>query len=67
MARIGCENMDIASMSIELHQASIENSAQISVMKMAMNSVDVNSGEVINMMEDMAVEPYKGEHIDSTV
>lgn len=59
--------MDIASMSIGMHQASIENSVQLSVMKMALNSVDGNSNEMIKMMDNISVEPYKGENIDVTV
>ena len=59
--------MDIAAMSMGLHQASTENLVQLSVMKMAMNSEKANSSETINMIDNMAVEPYKGEHIDVTV
>lgn len=54
-------------MSIEMHQTSIENSVQLSVLKMAMNNTEGNSGEMINMMDNIAVEPYKGENIDITV
>lgn len=59
--------MDIASMSIVMHQAETENSVQISLMKMTMNSAEMNSGETINMMDSMEVEPYKGENIDAMV
>ncbi|OOM75017.1 hypothetical protein CLPUN_34540 [Clostridium puniceum] len=59
--------MDIAAMSIGMHQASLENSVQLSVMKIAMNSVEVSSGQMVNMIDNMTVEPYKGENIDATV
>lgn len=59
--------MDIASLSIGMHQASLENSVQLSVIKMAMNSAENNSNEMTNMIDSMASEPYKGEHIDITV
>lgn len=59
--------MDIAAMSIAMHQISLENTVQLSVMKMAMNSTEGNSNEAINMIENMAVEPNKGENIDVVV
>lgn len=59
--------MDIGVLSIGMHQASIEKSVQLSVMKMAMNSAEANSSETINMIDNMAVESYKGEYIDATV
>lgn len=59
--------MDIAGISIGMHQATLQNSIQLSVMKMAMNGAEVNSSETINMIDDMAVEQYKGEYIDATV
>jgi len=59
--------MDIAGISIGMHQASAEGAVQLAVMKMAMNGAEMNSNETINMIDNMAVEPYKGEYIDSKV
>lgn len=59
--------MDIASLSIGMHQASLESSVQLSVIKMAMNSAETNSNEMANMIDSIDIEPYKGEHIDIKV
>lgn len=59
--------MDIASLSIGMHQASLGSSVQLSVIKMAMNSAEKNSSEMTNMIDRMAIEPDKGEHIDIRV
>ncbi|MCI1477710.1 MAG: YjfB family protein [Clostridium beijerinckii] len=59
--------MDIASLSIGMHQASLESSVQLSVIKMAMNSAEKNSSEMTNIIDSMASEPNKGENIDITV
>jgi hypothetical protein len=34
---------------------------------MTMNSAEVNSGEMINIIDNMSVEQYKGENIDVKV
>lgn len=59
--------MDIGAMSIGMHQISLENSVQLSVVKMAMNNAEENSIEMTNIIDSMAIEPNKGEYIDAKV
>lgn len=59
--------MEIGSMSIGMHQASAQSDVQLSVLKMAMNQSEKVSIEMTDMMENMAVEEYKGANIDIRV
>jgi len=56
--------MDIGSLSMGLSQASVENSVQVSVMKMTMNN-----NEVVNeqMIESIAIDENLGRNLDVTV
>jgi len=53
--------MDIAAMSIGMHQASLQSVVSISVMKMAMNSGTETATQMTEMMSNIA----KGINIDT--
>jgi len=57
--------MDIAAMSIGMHQASLQSAVSISVMKMAMNSETETATQMTDMMSNMAVDTSKGTNIDA--
>lgn len=56
--------MDIAAMSIGMHQASLQNAVSISLMKMSMNNQVQSASQMTEMMSNMAVDTTKGTHID---
>ena len=62
--------MDIAALSIGLNQMKIAQQASIAVMKMAMDSVKVQAGDMTNMLEvntkmmEQSVNPHLGKNID---
>ena len=59
--------MDIASLSMVQHQASIGNAVQISVMKMTMNSSEEINNQMTQMMDNMSVDENLGNNLDATV
>jgi hypothetical protein len=62
--------MDIAEMSIYMHQSALQNAVSISVMKMAMNSsVESATTQIADMMNNsnMAVDTSRGTNIDVRV
>ena len=59
--------MDIASMSVGMHQANLMDNIGMSVMKMAMNNSNQMVNELSKMMDNMAKEPGKGNVIDTRV
>ncbi len=59
--------MDIAAMSIGMHQASIQSAVSISVMKMAMNNGTETATQMTEMMSNIAVDTSKGTTIDVRV
>lgn len=61
--------MDIVQMSVGMHQASLQNSISISVMKIAMNrGVEAATTQIADMMNtNMAVDTSKGTNIDARV
>ncbi|MBN7573052.1 putative motility protein [Clostridium sp. 2-1] len=62
--------MDIAEMSVAMHQLSLQNSVSISVMKMAMNDGSkIVSDQIENMVgnDNMAMDDSKGNNIDIRV
>lgn len=59
--------MDIAAMSIGMHEASLQNAVSISVMKIAMNSETETATQMTDMMSNMAIDTSKGTNIDITV
>lgn len=56
--------MDIAAMSIIMHQASLQSTVSVSVMKMAMNSETQVASEMTDMMSNVAVDTSRGTNID---
>ena len=59
--------MDIASMSIGMHQASLENAVSISVMKMSMDNSKIIGDKMTEMMDNMAVDVNLGNNLDVRV
>lgn len=62
--------MDIAEMSICMHQSALQNAVSISVMKMAMNSnVESATTQITDMMNNsnIAVDTSRGTNIDVRV
>ena len=59
--------MDIAGLSIGMSRVSQQNSLQLAVINMAMNTSQVESTNMVDMIKGMSVEPYNGQNIDTTV
>ncbi|WP_294374571.1 YjfB family protein [uncultured Clostridium sp.] len=59
--------MDIAALSMNMHQIQLENQVQLSVMKMTMDNSDVLSENIIDMVENMAVDTNVGTNLDVRV
>lgn len=59
--------MDIAAMSIDMKQASLQSLVSVSVMKMAMNSGAEMSTQMTEMINNMAVDTSRGTNIDTRV
>lgn len=57
--------MDIATMSIGMHQASLQSAVSISVMKMAMNSENQAATQMTDMMSNAAIDTRRGTNIDT--
>jgi Putative motility protein len=55
--------MDINALSIMLNQTQLHQQANLSVMKMAMNTAQQNSANFTKMLEQ-SVQPYLGSQID---
>lgn len=59
--------MDIASLSVVMSQASVQNQVGIALTKMTMNNME-NTAESLNqMMGAVAVNPNLGRNIDASV
>jgi len=59
--------MDIAALSIGMNQVAEQNSVQIAVMNMAMGTSQVESTNMVDMINSSYVDPDKGQNIDTTV
>lgn len=59
--------MDIAALSMVMHQASIQNAVSISVMKMAMNNEVETGTQMTDMMRNVGVDTNRGTNIDIKV
>lgn len=59
--------MSIASMSIGMHQDNLQNLVSVSLLNMTMDNAATIGNQMINMMENVAIDPYKGGNIDVTV
>lgn len=64
---IGGNNMDIAALSMIMNQSRVQESAGISVMKMAMDTGKENATQMTAMMKDITVDPNLGNHLDAKV
>jgi hypothetical protein len=64
---MGCVFMDIASYSMDMKQASLQNSVQISVMKIAMNDNQLINNEMTQIMNNMAIDENLGNNLDVKV
>lgn len=59
--------MDIASLAMGVKQASLQNSVQISVLKMTMNNSEVANGEMTQMLNNMSIDENLGTNLDIKV
>ena len=59
--------MDIATMSVGMHQASLQSAVSISVMKLAMNNGVEAATQITDMMTNMAADTNRGTNIDVRV
>lgn len=59
--------MDMASLSIGMNQASVQNSVQISVMKRTMDDSQVINDQMTKMLDNMAVDENRGRNLDARV
>ena len=58
--------MDIAKLSILMSQSQIKHQASLSVMKKTMDTAELQSEQMIRMLE-MSVQPHLGGQIDMKV
>jgi len=56
--------MDIAELSMVMSQSSVQQSAGIAVMKMAMDTGKETAIQMTQMMKNSAVDPNLGQHLD---
>ncbi|HHT48491.1 MAG TPA: putative motility protein [Firmicutes bacterium] len=65
--------MDIARMSTQLSQINLQYQVSVAVLKMAMEGVTVQTGELIETLEETAkalelsVQPHLGQNVDVVV
>lgn len=59
--------MDIAQLSVIMSQSRVQQSASISVMKMAMDSGKENAAQMAEIMGNIAVDTNLGNNIDVSV
>ncbi|MFV0520330.1 MAG: YjfB family protein [Lachnospirales bacterium] len=59
--------MDIASLSMAVSQVNISQQASISVLKNAMDTAVQQSGELMEMMETVSVDPNSAGLLDVAV
>ncbi|UZW16022.1 YjfB family protein [Clostridium pasteurianum] len=62
---IGVIIKDIASLSIIMSQSNVQQSADISVMKMAMDTGNETAAQMTEMMKNVAVDPNLGQHFNA--
>lgn len=59
--------MDIAELSMAMSQNRVQESASIALMGIAMDSCKEDATQMTEMMNNMAVDPNLGTHIDASV
>ena len=58
--------MDIAELSMVMTQSRVQQSAGISLMKMAMNAGNENATQMTEIMNNSAVDPNLGNNFDAS-
>ncbi|NSB43917.1 hypothetical protein B0P06_003688 [Clostridium saccharoperbutylacetonicum] len=61
----GFEYMDIAAMSMNLSQTSVQDAASVSILKMAMSNSSETATQMTEMMDNMAIDTTRGSVIDA--
>lgn len=56
--------MDIARLSIAMNQSQLKQQASISVMKKTMDQAEMQSEQMIQMLQQ-SIQPHLGGHIDA--
>lgn len=59
--------MDIGALSMVMNQSKVQNAANLSVMKMAMNTGKETATQMTEMLKNAAVDPNLGKHLDVRV
>jgi len=59
--------MDIAALSMAMSQSTVQQSAGIAVMKMAMDTGKENATQMTEMIKNSAMDPNLGSHLDVSV
>ncbi|AGF58002.1 hypothetical protein BJV45_002559 [Clostridium saccharoperbutylacetonicum] len=57
--------MDIAAMSMNLSQTSVQDAASVSILKMAMSNSSETATQMTEMMDNMAIDTTRGSVIDA--
>lgn len=57
--------MDIAELSVAMSQSSVQQSAGIALLKKAMDDGKQNAVQMTEMMQNVAVDPNLGQHLDA--
>ncbi|MCB2297176.1 YjfB family protein [Clostridium tagluense] len=57
--------MDIGALSIIMSQSRVQESAGISVMKMAMDTGKETAAQTTEMIKNVAIETNRGQHLDT--
>ena len=59
--------MDIGALSMVMSQSRVQEAAGIAVMKIAMDTGKESATQMTDMMENIAVDPNVGQHLDTRV
>ncbi len=59
--------MDIAALSIIMSQSRVQESVGIAVMNMAMDTGKENASQMVELMNNSAVDPSLGNNLDVSV
>lgn len=59
--------MDIAGLSIAMHQSTLQNQVQISLMKMTMDNSNIINENMTEMIDNMAIDTNVGTNLDVSV
>lgn len=57
--------MDIAGLSMAMSSSKVQDAASLSVMKLAMNTGKENASQMTEMLQTAAVDPNRGQHLDT--